>query len=210
MAAYFNAALGQSSGIYNGREYQAYDTYIKGTANFHDLPNPVPGSVMFNGYRYQNVPLMYDLFRDELAALLHNGLFRYVLQSSRVAGFDLDGHHFIYVAADTVKEEGFKSGFYDELYQGRIQVLARYVKTIQNSSSNQANIETYFTGTKTGYMIRKGSRYYPVSSEGSLLGVLKDHKSELQQYIKSNGIRFKKEPEMALKSIAAYYDHLNL
>lgn len=207
--AYFNAAVGQSSGIYNGREYQAYETFIKGTANFHDLPNSVPGTVTFNGYQYKNVPLLYDIYRDELTAMLYNGFTRYVLQNGRVASFDLDGHHFIYIVADTVKEEGFKSGYYDQLYRGKIQVLARHVKTLQNSSSNPANLETYFTPTKTSYLVMKGVSYYPVSSEGSLLGVLKEHKSELQQFIKSNNIRYKKNPEQALKSIAAYYDHLN-
>ena len=68
--------------------------------------------------------------------------------------------------------------------------------------------ENYFNA-KDEYFLKKGNTYYNLSaSQGSILKLLKDKKSELQQYIKSNKIRFRDNPEDALARIAAQYDHL--
>ncbi|WP_074491224.1 hypothetical protein [Mucilaginibacter polytrichastri] len=204
----YNKAIGQQSRLYNGVEYVPYNPLIKSNANFHDLADLRPGTVTFDGYTYSKVPMLYDVYKDLLVVQLYNNFSRYTLAGERVASFDLEGHHFVYIAADTVSNNTtFASGYYDQFYGGKTEAVARYTKTMQNQSSGN-EIETYFTPTKRQFYIKKGEGYYPISSMGDIVNLLKEHKKELQQYIKSNGIDFKRDPEKAMAGIATYYDHL--
>jgi len=122
----------------------------------------------------------------------------------KVTSFDFLDHHFINIDADSLANNTIiRSGFYDELYKGKLQVLAKRSKNIQNSG----NSESYFN-LQTEYYIRKNNIYYSISGKGSLLAVLKDRKKDLQQYIRTNEIKYNKDPEEAMVKIASYYDHL--
>lgn len=205
----YNKAVGQQSRLYNGIEYVPYSPLIKNNANFHDLKDLIPGAVAFDGYSFTKVPMLYDLNKDLLVVQLYNKISNYILASERVSSFDLDGQHFVYISADTVNNNKvFSSGFYDRLYSGKTEAIARYTKSIQNLTSGN-DIETYFTTTKKQFYIKRGADYEAVSSEGDILKLLKDHKKELQQYIKSNDLDYKKAPERAIAAIASYYDHLS-
>jgi hypothetical protein len=205
----YNKAIDQQSRLYNGIEYIPYSPLIKNNANFHDLKEMIAGTVMFDGYTFTKVPMLYDVNRDLLVVQLYNKISQYILASERVSMFDLDGHHFVYISADTVNNNKvFTSGFYDQLYGGKSEAIARYSKSIQNLTTGN-DIETYFTTTKKQFYIKRGADYEPVSGESDILKLLKEHKKELQQYIKSNDLNFKTAPERAIAGITSYYDHLN-
>ena len=205
----YNKAIGQQSRLYNGIEYTPYSPLIKNNANFQDLKDLIPGTVMFDGYTFTKVPMLYDVYKDLLVVQLYNKISHYILAGERVSSFDLDGHHFVYISADTVNNNKvFASGFYDQLYNGKTEAIARYSKSIQNLSSGN-EIETYFTPAKRQFYVKRGADYEAVSSEGDILKLLKDHKKELQQYIKSNDLNFRTAPEREITSITYYYDHLS-
>lgn len=206
----FNKLIGQQSRLYNGHEYQVYDRSIKGNALFPlDAETWELGSVNYDGIIYKDVPMMYDIYKDVVVVLLYNKFSRYSLLNERVHDFTLSDHHFVRVEADSLNNNnsGITTGFYDQLYGGRIEVLAKRTKTIQNSTNVTASLETYFI-EKNEYYIRKGNTYYSVSSQSSFLKVLKDKKNILQQYIRENQIKFRNDPENAMAKIASYYDHL--
>jgi hypothetical protein len=206
----FNKLIGQQSRLYSGHEYQVYDRSIKGNALFPlDAETWELGSVNYDGIIYKDVPMMYDIYKDVVVVLLYNKFSRYSLLNERVHDFTLSDHHFVRVEADSLNNNnsGITTGFYDQLYGGRIEVLAKRTKTIQNSTNVTASLETYFI-EKNEYYIRKGNTYYSVSSQSSFLKVLKDKKNILQQYIRENQIKFRNDPENAMSKIASYYDHL--
>lgn len=207
--ANFNKAIGQQSRLYSGREYFLYDPVIKGNAYFpNDAPTWAPGEVNYNGITYTGVPLMYDIYKDVVVTLLYNGFSRYILVNERVHDFTFSYHHFVRVEVDSLKKDrsGISTGFYDQLYIGKIEVLAKRIKTIQNSPSD-LGLETFFT-EKHEYYLRKGDSYYSIGGQGSFLNPLKDKKAALKQFIRDNNIQFNKDPEQAMVKIAAYYDHL--
>ena len=206
----FYKAVGQQSRLYNGHEYPPYDPHIKGTPFFpYDEQNWYSGQVNYDGIVYKNVPMKYDVFKDALVVLLYNKFSMYTLLSEKVNDFTLDDHHFVRLDADSIKNDntGLTGGFYDQLYGGKIEVLAKRTKTIQNSSSAVAVPEAFFI-SHDEYYLRKGSTYYKIGSQRSVLNVLKDKKSAIQQYLRQNNIRYKDAPEDVMAKIAAYYDHL--
>jgi len=58
------------------------------------------------------------------------------------------------------------------------------------------------------YYIKKEGVYRTIRNKSSLLSVLKNKKKEVQQYLKTNDIKFKKEPERAMIMAVRYYDQL--
>jgi hypothetical protein len=205
----YNTAIGQMSRLYNGPEYEFYDPVIKGNAFFMDITEFRPGSVIYDGFQYTKVPMMYDINKDLLVVLLYNNFSKYSLLNSRVQSFDFLGRHFVYAANDSLNTgSSIGSGFFDQVYGGNIQVLLKWSKSIQ-STSTQTTLETFFTTAKKNYYLKKGNSYYSVGSQGSFLNVLKDKKKELQQYIKASKIKFKDNPEQAMYMIAEQYDQLS-
>jgi hypothetical protein len=203
----YNTAIGQQSRLFNGPEYDLYSPTIKGNAYFSDINNFTPGTVIYDGIFYKDVPMMYDLYKDVVAVLLYNKFSRFALLNERVQSFDLLNHHFIYIRTDSLNANSINTGFYDQLYSGNLEVLVKRSKAIQNTTGLNT-IETYFTSGKSFYL-KKGNNYYSIGGQGTLLGILKDKKKELQQFIKANKIKFNKTPEEAMVAIAARYDELS-
>ncbi len=206
--AFFHSAIGVQSRLYNGIEFTGYDPAIKGNPFFEDVNAFASGSVYYDGSFYAGVPMMYDIFGDKVVVLLYNHFSRYYLIKEKVKSFNFLDHHFINIDADTLKDNTImKSGFYDELYGGKTQVLVKRSKNIQVSPSVITGPESYYNYVEDHY-IRKNGTYYSFSSQGAMLTVLKDKKKELQQFIKANQIKFRQNPEEAMVKIASYYDHL--
>jgi hypothetical protein len=153
---------------------------------------------------------MYDIYKDLLIALLYNHFSSYSLVTEKVQDFSFSGHHFVRVNADSLVNDnsGITTGFYDQLYGGKTEVLAKRSKSIQNSTNIASAVETYFL-ENDDFFVKKGNIYYKVSSKGSFLKVFKDKKAALQQYLKDNNINFNQNREIAMASLAAYYDRIS-
>ena len=206
MEAVFNKAIGDRSGLYNGPAFIPYNFRSKTNANFKDTTSFSNGAVNYDGVVYTNVPLIYNLHKEVLVSHLYNGFSLYTFLNDRVYTFDLLDHHFVRILADTVNKQ-LTTGFFDELYNNKLRLLARRTKSIQEESSLQG-ISSIFV-PKTEYFLKKGTMYYNVNSQGKFFDVLKDRKKELKQYLKDNKIKFGDNPEQAMITLAAYYDHLN-
>jgi hypothetical protein len=203
----FYSTIGKQSPLYNGTEYYLYDPVIKGNAYYSDVNSFTPGSVNYDNMMFKGVPMLYDIYSDQLVVLLYNNLNRVTLIKDKVSSFDFLDHHFVRVDTITfLNNPVIKPGYYDELYKGHLQILAKSSKDIQHSPSTET-IETYFSAEKS-YFIRKNGLYYAFSGQGDLLSLLKDKKKELQKYIRDNQIKYRRDPEEAMVKIASYYDHL--
>jgi len=208
----FYEAIGRQSSLYNGPRYYFYNPLkIQGSPYFQETTS-VAGNVFYDGLEYNNIQLIYDLYKDDLITVLYDGYSYFSLLKGGVQSFDLLNHHFININADTlINNSVIKAGYYDELYGGRSQVLVKNTKTIKIIQNSTGTLEAYstFSETDQSFFIRKDNIYYNVNSEGSFLSVFKTKKKQLQSYIRTNKLKFKKEPGQALATIAAYYDSLS-
>ena len=209
--ARFANAIGEQSAFYNGPKYYFYNpTATRGSAYFQDKMAS-SGNVYYDDVAFKGVQLLYDLYKDELVTVLYDNYSYFSLLKENVQSFDLSGHHFININADSSgNNQGLKSGYYDELYRGRTEVLVKISKGIHETSSSTGTSEAFssFTPATQNFFVRKNNVYYRVTGEGSFLDLLKDRKKQLQKYIKTNKIKFKKDPGQALADIAAYCDSL--
>ncbi len=209
-SANFYKVIGQESRLYNGHEYQPYDPRIKNNALFpYDAKTWAIGEVNYDDVTYKGVPVMYDIYKDAVVVQLYNKFSMFTLLSERVHDFGFSGHRFIRIEADQITDNkaALTTGFYDQLYVGKIEILAKRRKTIQNSSNTAAIPETFFSETND-YYLKKGNMYYKIGSKGSVLKVLKNKKSEIQKYLNQNNISYGDNPEFAIVKIASYYDQI--
>lgn len=204
----YNASLSNHSPLFNGPEYYFYDPLIKGNAYFLDINAFTPGSIFYDGALYTGVPMLYDVFKDEVVVLLYNHFSKFSLLTEKVKSFDYLERHFVNIKADTLAANTpIQPGFYDELYNKKLQVLVKVSKNLQNHT-NGIGIPEAFFNLKKEFYIKKNSIYYSISGKRSFINILKDRRKDIQQYIRTNKINYREDPEAAMVKIAAYYDSL--
>jgi hypothetical protein len=193
------------SHLYNGSEYVDYDNYIDGHQYF-ESDELEDGVVHYDGALYQGVPLLYDVRLDQVITENLAGPLRIRLVSEKVRYFTLLNHTFVRIVADSTQQGGVRTGFYDQLYDGNVQVLAKRVKLIHEQVSS-GRVEKHFYG-RDRHFIRKAGQFYPVKRKSSVLRVFDDRKKELQKFLREQKIRFKQNPEATMVQLARQYDAL--
>jgi len=201
----FNSAIKQQSLLYNGAAFQDYLSTVDGSANFQDLNTFSKGTVVYQGFRFENVPLMYDIHQDKLISLL-GSFSKYSLISEKVTEFYLNDHHFKYINVIDTTESVIKSGYYDLIHDGKSKIYVKRVKSMQFTLDNK--IVRYYFVPKTNYYIERNQKYSTISGERSFLSFFKDKKPELKKLLKEKKIKFRKQPEAAMALLAAYYESL--
>jgi hypothetical protein len=201
----FESNLSQQSGLYNGLEYQFYNPEIEGSAYFNEAKFFDKGSLVYNGVRYDNVPLMYDLHADRVVSLLYDGYNKFQLIDERVREFDLYNHHFVRIAVDSAdRSTPIRTGYYDEIYAGKITLLAKRTRELKETSGAR-ELKRYFLAKNT-YFLKKEGQYISVNSDRSFFNALGDRRKDLQRFLKDNKVNYRKNPEHAMVMLATYYD----
>ncbi|THU41490.1 hypothetical protein FAM09_05115 [Niastella caeni] len=201
----YNPFIENQSRLYNGIEHLGYSIRIKGHAYFLQKELAI-GTIMYDELEFANVPMLYDLSKDQVIVQHLNGFSRLGLVSEKVKEFTLLNHHFIRLEADSLSRSPIFTGFYDELYSGQLKVLAKRFKYIHEEIKDE--LERKFL-QQDHYFVQKDGVYYLVKTYKDLLTILKDKGREVKQYLRKNKIKFRKGRENAIVQATAYYDSLN-
>jgi len=197
----YSSGIGEQSEIYNGEIYNIRPVATKGSPYFLDAAFTVPGMIRYNGTLYKNVPLLYDIFANQMVAAQRNVFF--VLRADKLSDAYFSGHHFINLVNQTGK---LSPGYYDELYEGRSQVLVKRAREVKRLAATQTVEVSYFNSDVI--YIRKAGAYFEVDGKGSVLSLFKDKKKELNQFLKDKGVRYGDNREASIVLLANYYDQL--
>lgn len=196
----FDQSLGDQSWLYNGPGYAALRD-LKTNANFDDVTTTNNGSVVYNGYTYPNIPILFDIERQLVVTAWNDGESLFSLHSNKVSAFSLLGHNFIRI--DSADNYSLASGFYDMLYNGKVQVLAKRTKRLHIMKELKSPDDSY--EYYVHYYLKKGGKYYGISSRGDMVSTLVTHEKELKKFINQNSIQF---TEADMVQLATYYDTL--
>lgn len=193
------------SHLLNGSEYIEYEGYIAGN-QFFETEYLEDGSVFYDGVLYQNVPLLYDVVKDDVVVIRPKALFNIRLNPEKIKYFNFLDHTFIRQEGDGIKNLTFPTGFYDLLYDGGTKVLAKRQKILYETIKENKIYREFRKTDK--YYIRKDGNNHPVGSKRSVLNVFKDQKSALLKFLRANKINFRNNPELTMIKIAQQYDEL--
>jgi hypothetical protein len=203
ISAYYET-LGEESPLYNGSEYLEYAYTLQEGHPFFQSANFISGNINLDGMIFHDVPMLYDIVKDQVIILDFQKVYKINLPADRIRQFFLLGHLFVRITRDSADQ--IKTGFYDQLYKGKIALLARREKKVLEKYSNIQISKVVIS--ENVYYIRKDGVYHTIRNKSSLLATLKAKKKEVQQYLKTNNIKFKREPERAMIMAVKYYDQL--
>ena len=200
-------SLGEQSGIYHGPAYIGYPYQLSNGHQFFESPNLTQGTIFYNGMLYQDIPMWYDLVKDEVVVQNIDSLSMISLHNERIDYFSLLGHYFIKISQDS--SSSLSTGFYDQIYKGKTEVLVRrYKGTLEDVSTE--GIFTKILKQKNEIYLKKEGKYFSVLSSGSVLKALGNKQKESLSHLKKNAIKFKKDPEKAIVMMVSYYDQLTI
>lgn len=200
-ALYAQVIKGQTT-LYNGSQYRRLPESDNGHPFFRSDDWEF-GSVTYNGQYYENVPLLYDVLKDQIITESYNGS-EMVLTKEKVSRFNLNDDIFITVHHPSLP----KAGFYQLLYDGPSRALAKRQKGRREKISDRS-IEVFFD-TRDRFFIYKNGLYFQVRNKSGVLRVFGNKKTELKEFFKTNHVRFKADFARALKLAAEKYDALNV
>jgi len=200
---YYHSSMGINAAIYTGKEHSGYPEFYEGTAYYKE-PAWQKGEIMYDGIHYPEVFLKYDMVKDEVIVRSADSITAIVLVPQRVSWFRYEEGKFIYIPKT---DEFSLFGFYHELQAGKITLLARRKKIIDEIVTAAAVVHKFVE--KKGYYVRKAAMVYPLKNEQAFYEAVGEKKNELKQYLKSKSLKYGKDPEAAMNAMIQYYNLLS-
>lgn len=191
--------------IFNGPEYIYYNFKMEGDPYFVN-GDYSKGWVGYAGRVYKPVSIFYDVVRNHLILLNADSVTNIEMLNQFIDSFYLFGHTFISLKEDQ-KQNLYNTGFYDLLYNGRVQLLARRIKGIQTKIENFTVIRVFYPADR--FYIHKDGIYYLVSNKKEVFRLLADKEHEIKKMMRRKHIKLKhKTFESSLTEVIAFYDQL--
>lgn len=197
--------LAENLRLYNGVAYTGSYSGTKGFP-FFAADTLQPGSLLYDGVLYRNVPMLFDLTTGDLLADSYNHGYNIKLVTNKVSDFYLAGHRFTRLENDSTHGTVINPGFYDLMHDNKTQVLVKREKKLEQIARTEGLDARY--KVYEYYFIKKNDAFYRVESSTSLLNIFADKKNEVKNYLRENHLKFKKNPELTIIKAAEFYDHL--
>ena len=186
--------------IHNGRVFYGYPGMLN-YAFYPDETNWQKGSIQYDDTWYHNVSFMYDIFKDEVV-ILHPNTIPLRLVSGRIQKFSYQDKDFVRLSPD--KGNIIKSGFYQRLVEGDATIWVKRSKRIEEKIEGN-EIERRFIPADQ-YFVLKDGNYHVIKKQKTLVGLLKDNKQNIPQYLKQQKLKYKTDKEKTIAAIAKFYN----
>ena len=200
--ALYAATILDQSRLFNGSDYIVYLPKDE-EHPYYATDDWSTGSIMYWDELYENVPLLFDLSIDQVI-VEHDRGSPVRLIPEKVQRFTILGHTFVRLLRDDKNK--ISDGFYDQLYNGKSKVYAKYSKAYRETLQ-APNVIPSFDESVRYYVVKDGN-FHVVKTKGSVLQVLSDRKSELKNFLRKNRIRYNDNREKAIVRLTEFYDTL--
>jgi len=191
--------------LYNGRAWRNLFYKVRGD-QFLFSPEFLPGSVTIHGKLFENIPLKYDIYNDELLIITDQGI---ILQLNKemIGKYTLNYENrilsFRNFDADSISS---LRGYVNVLYEGGISLYIKYRKEIL-SLAVENKYDLFNPVNKV--FVRKDGEIIKVDSKGELLKLFGDQKHQVRSYIRSSKLRVSRKDPESFKPVIEYYDKLH-
>ncbi len=201
----YHRMLNNALGLYNGGEYINYFFNLEEGSPYFGVKDSVAGSILYDGVLYRNIFMKYDEVKDAIVIWNNNEAIQ--LFNEKVGHFKLLGHSFARIIKDNHSKAPVNTGFYEQLYSGKIAVFKKVVKTIVVKPDMTDGILRSIE-QKTYFYLRTAQGYTLINRKADLTKALNDHKNEIVGFIGSSNLSFKQDIDGFLAKVAAFYDTL--
>ena len=192
----FYNALGIQSPLYSGKEY--IDVNRSKGHPFFISNQFTPATIYYDDLVFRDIPVLYDIVRDELVLRNHKDQEMFVLNPLKLEAFTFHGHRFINKLPDPATE--IPPGIYEIIHEGKILALARRRKVIDEKVSMVVTREVV---QKDIYYLIMGGKTHQVNSQRQLLRIFDGKREAVRDQLRRHKVTFKRQPEAALKHAAS-------
>jgi hypothetical protein len=204
--AVYQVSVGLESQLYNGTEYVNYDRHYITGHQFFGQDQEGLSEICYDGVRHSQVLLRYDIHRDQLVLRHPTSALQFRLVNDKVASFTLGADTFIRLEKDSLAAGAGKTGFYQVLTSGKVRVLARRHKDLQESATREG-LQGEFRVVDRFFIFRDNA-LIPVKTKGDVYKALPGRRKELQQYAGAQKLQFGKTREASLVALIRFYNEL--
>ena len=190
--------------LLNGRIW--WNQYSRVTGDQFFLGNIFfKGSVTFNGRKFDNLDLKYDIHNDELILSIKSYPV-IILNKEMVDNFSLVlGNRIFHIINAGNDTSGVLRGYVNVLYDGPSSLYVKFIKKIQPLAVDGKNDLFY---QEHLVFLRKGSEIVPVEGKRKLMNLLEDKKKEIRDYLKNNRIKVMQKDPYTFIPVLKYYDSI--
>lgn len=165
------------------------------------------GNVLLQGRWYSGLPLLYDIYADDLIYLASQDesfdLIRLV--KPYIQRFNLGGRQFINLTYSPHSKTGLPAGFYEVQVEGKVTYLIKRRLEIMTERA----VSSFFR-KDIRYLVYEG-KAYRMRNKKSLLPLIGDQrKKTVFGFLKKEGIRLKKSGDVGWRKVALYLNSLQL
>lgn len=197
----FRERAGNASLLYRGHKAYEYVLLYNGTYYWYG-PVFLPGEVVYNGKRYQDILLNIDAARQDLIVRVGNGGMSKVVEREHVQECVFGGRHFLNL--QSLYGDAAPSGYWEVLYDGRSKIIRRVVKTLEQDLDGSKRSQTHYEGdyrydvyqtftySETYCYVSEDGQIVPVSRRRDMLRLVdKSQRRDVRRHIRrkeSSGI----------------------
>jgi hypothetical protein len=204
--AVYHRSLDKPTGLYNGSQYIPYTNLIKDDHPYFKSDSMYRGDIIYDSVLYENVPMYYDLVKEQVVINDPFNIYKISLINEKINAFTLLNHRFYWVQPDSINRHVLSAGFYDKLYEGRVNLYERELKRLQEVINNQELSRIIIP--RNDFYLEMHGRFYAINKQKTLYRLLGNRKNEIQQFIRKNKLSYRKDKENTLTRVIAYYDTL--
>ncbi len=189
--------------LLQGRKYTPTYRHIKGTQYLTE--NWKVGSVLYMDRLYEEIPIWYDVYNDEVILLDWQGYgYGFIkMVKQHIQEFSFDGRKFVNPTHGAYKYYSLGSNFLELMIDDQITYLVKRKKELREIDNK------YDFVSRDQKVIVKDGIAYEINKKKSLLQVAgPSHKKQVSSYIKKNIDRMSKATEIEWSQVILYYNNL--
>ena len=205
-ADYMNVASGYAA-LFSGVRQQPLLQILLNHQYFKEQEY-VNGRLSCHGVVYPNVPIRWDLYRDELVIQSPNN-YNIALKRESIDFAEIYGYHIFYLHPDNLPGCP-PAGNYIRLHSGDdYLLLEKLTNTMYRDESVRNNRYQYYFDLTTEFYLLKNGEYYKITNRRTLLKTLETHRKELRRFIGVHNLRYKRDAEKMALEVVKEHERLS-
>ena len=187
--------------ILNGSVFVGYPHHFSSGTAFFPPGHFEAGEIVYDGVKYENVPLVYDILAGQVIAELTLNI---RLVPEKTVSFRILNHRFERIASELLPTA---SGFYECLDSGYAILYKKTAKSLVAKSSPAGKETEFSIAENNSYLLLKDGRIHPADNEKQVLTALDDGKDQLPEFIRTGlPTALPGNYELRLIKIIAFYN----
>ncbi|MDY8138141.1 hypothetical protein [Aquimarina sp. 2201CG5-10] len=199
---WFDTTIGnENTGLYNGTIFINQYRTINEKHRFFKIKDFINGTIIYNDQKYYDIPIQYDINKDQLITKLKLGYGEVALQlvKDKVQEFTLDNTRFINVLADNLKQND-KEGFYEVLLD--TPMLTLFKKHLKSRRKRVRNGQVYYEFISNyNYMLFYDKKYIDIKNRKIIIETFPSFKNEIISHYSIAKKLQKSDPDAFKKSL---------